>query len=373
MVGQDSLSVPLQSHQDFLWTAQIQIGTPPLNYTVAVDTGSADMWLDASIFNTSASSTLDKTHQAFTIRYDMGEVSGYIASDHVSLQGRKVENQTFGIATNISDANIPQGVQGVMGMAGQRLSRLQATPFWQNLPLNRSIFSIYLKSMNQSGISAVPSDGILSLGTMNESMIAGPFNNLATVNPDTWSVPFSGINVSNHIVQVPFNTNAVIDSGTIMVGGPRNAIEEFYSQFDGASEIRGEPGFFSFQCASVPQVYLAFGNAQYKLKPADLILSEAQYAPDDRDGQPDSDDFKCVGSFFAMDAGTSWIVGGSFLKNVYTVFNNEMPRQIGFAPLNAKTFESEVLPVGLPSNARLLSPSHWILACFVAALYIFRS
>jgi len=372
MGNQAAITVPLESHQDYLWTTQVQVGTHPFNYTLAIDTGSADMWIDASAFNASASQTFAEANQNFSIHYDLGQVSGYVGTDHVQIQGLSVEKQVFGIATNISDTNIPKGVQGVMGMAGHGLSHLHTKPFWQNLHLNQSLFSIYLKGAIHDN-HTIPSDGILSLGTMDPNMFNGPLNNLPTLSPDSWTINFSGINVSNHIIKMGANTKALIDSGTILIGGPRDAIEEFYRQFKGATEIKNEPGFFSFPCSSTPDVYLAFGNAQYKLKPADLILNEAQYAPDDQDGRPDSDDFKCVGSVFATDPGDPWMIGGSFLKNVYTVFNNEVPRQIGFAPLNARSYESEILPVGLPSSSTSLSPAHWIFVCLITVAQLLRS
>ncbi|WFD18540.1 cathepsin D [Malassezia caprae] len=282
----------------------------------------------------------------------------------------QVKNQAFGIATNISGANIPKGVQGVLGMAGQGLSRFHAKPFWQNLPLNQSLFSIYIRGANHNN-HTIPFDGVLSLGNMDHDMFVGPLNYLPTVSANSWSVNFSGINVSNHIIKVATHTKALIDTGTVLIGGPRDAIEDFYRQFDGATEIKSEPGFFSFPCSSTPVVYLAFGNTQYKLKPADLILSEAKYEPDNQDERPDSDDFKCVGSVFATDDGDPWMIGGSFLNNVYTVFNNEDPRQIGFAPLNSRSYKSEVIPVGLPSSATSLLPTHWIFVCLIAVVQLF--
>jgi len=360
----EALTVPLESNQDYLWTTQIQIGTPPVNFTVAVDTGSADMWIDASVFNTSASQTFATANQNFSIQYDLGKVSGYVCTDNVQLQSLKVEKQVFGIATNISGTNIPDGVQGVMGMASQGLSQFHNKPFWQNLPLNQSLFSLYLRSADHNRSEPPSSDGVLSLGTMDRNMFSDPLNYLPTANDDAWSVNFSGINVSNHIIQVSADTNALIDSGTVLIGGPRDAIEEFYRQFDGASEIDDEPGFFSFPCVSIPDVHLAFGNAQYQLKPADLILKEARYVPDDQDERPDSDDFKCIGTFFATDPGDSWMIGGTFLKNVYTVFN-QGTRQIGFAPLDTPSYQSKSLPTGLPSGASFLFPTFWLFASFV--------
>ena len=48
----------------------------------------------------------------------------------------------------------------------------------------------------------------------------------------------------------------------------------------------------------------------------------------------------CVGGFFALDtSGTSappWIVGDTFLKNVYSVFRASSPAAVGFATLSSE-------------------------------------
>lgn len=362
------LSVPLRSFEDHLWAVQIQVGTPPRNYTVAVDTGSADLWLDASFFNESMSSSFAKTGQTFSIDYDLGEVTGYTCTDQVQLQGLQVPGHKFGVATNISGTNIPKGIEGVLGMAGQDISQMQATPLWHSLELSENLFSMYMKGKSQGNLGNSSSDGTLILGAMDPHMFVGPLNQLATTSDDTWTIPFSGINVSNHIIHVPKNTDALIDSGTVLVGGPRSAIEKFYEYFEDAKEIHDQPGFYSFPCSLTPTVYLAFGDSQYKLDSADLLMNDAHYAPDNPHEQPDADDFRCVGTFFAMDANQeSWVIGDAFLKNVYTVFDDGPKRQIGFAPLQVES-QSQMLPTGLPSKALRLAPIDTVLFYLVTGL-----
>lgn len=54
----------------------------------------------------------------------------------------------------------------------------------------------------------------------------------------------------------------------------------------------------------------------------------------------------CLGAFFSLEAGSTtvegadpddgpaWIVGDTFLKNVYSIFRYENPRAVGFAKLS---------------------------------------
>ena len=70
---------------------------------------------------------------------------------------------------------------------------------------------------------------------------------------------------------------------------------------------------------------MIFGSVSYLISEADFNL-----------GAFSQDSQYCMGAVFAQDLGSrapiQWIVGATFLKNVYSVFSYE-PAAIGFAPL----------------------------------------
>ena len=72
---------------------------------------------------------------------------------------------------------------------------------------------------------------------------------------------------------------------------------------------------------------MAFGGKSWPIKAEDMNLGTVS------DGSP-----TCVGSIFDLKAATNisvpaWIVGDTFLKNVYSVFRSK-PAAVGFAELS---------------------------------------
>lgn len=76
--------VPLDDEQDLMWTATVTIGSPPQNFTVDFDTGSADLWVPSSScrscgghskYNPSKSSKSKKQKGTFSISYGDGSTA----------------------------------------------------------------------------------------------------------------------------------------------------------------------------------------------------------------------------------------------------------------------------------------------------------
>ncbi len=86
-------------YYDLIWTTQISVGTPPQNFTVVFDTGSADLWLpDVScesssicagkhLFNENASSTYNASDgRNFHLAYGGGSgMQGFQGIDTVRV------------------------------------------------------------------------------------------------------------------------------------------------------------------------------------------------------------------------------------------------------------------------------------------------
>lgn len=74
---------------------------------------------------------------------------------------------------------------------------------------------------------------------------------------------------------------------------------------------------------------MQYGGLSYQISTADMNLGRFSTQSD-----------LCTGAFFQMDMSSqspiSWIVGASFLKNVYSVYRYE-PTAIGFAALSGQS------------------------------------
>lgn len=109
------------------------MGTPPRNFNILMDSGSADFWVGAencassggggcgnhTFLGNQSSSTFVDTNQPFQVSYGSGEVSGDIINDNVAIAGLALNNHTFGVATtesvDFSADTVP--FDGLMGLA----------------------------------------------------------------------------------------------------------------------------------------------------------------------------------------------------------------------------------------------------------------
>ena len=118
---------------------------------------------------------------------------------------------------------------------------------------------------------------------------------------------------------------AAIDTGTTLVGGPSSVIASMYEQIPGSEAGTGNyEGYYIYPCSTSVTVSLAFGGSTWSISPSDFQLTQLSSS-------------QCLGAFFQLDVSGSgtpaWIVGDTFLKNVYTVFRYN-PASVGFANLS---------------------------------------
>ena len=87
----------------------------------------------------------------------------------------------------------------------------------------------------------------------------------------------------------------------------------------------------SLACSTKPNVTLAFGGQAWAIDSADMNL-----------GAVNSAGTYCLGGIFVLSEGSNvpsgsnsltWVVGDTFLKNVYSVFR-QTPAAVGFAALS---------------------------------------
>jgi hypothetical protein len=83
-------------------------------------------------------------------------------------------------------------------------------------------------------------------------------------------------------------------------------------------------GYYTYPCSTNVTVSLTFGGKAYSIKSVDFTRQVT--------------DNECFGSFFGLDLGANtgvqWIVGDTFLKNVYSVYRQDPPA-VGFATVKS--------------------------------------
>jgi len=113
-----------------------------------------------------------------------------------------------------------------------------------------------------------------------------------------------------------------IDTGTTLIGGPQDAIASIYANIPDSSAATGDfEGYYEYPCDTEVNVSLSFGGRTWSISPADFAMTMTSSN-------------RCIGAFFVIGTSTpAWIIGDTFLKNVYSVFRYDPP-SVGFADLS---------------------------------------
>ncbi|KAI0338296.1 acid protease [Trametopsis cervina] len=380
---------------DSSYIGSVSVGTPPQTFNVVLDTGSSDFWVASSncatcrvksTFDASASSSLQQPPSTgeIDIQYGSGAVSGSLVQDSVNMGGFIVNPQQMLLVEQASANILDEETSGIMGLAFQALASTRAVPFWEALTSANQFaspeFSFFLtRFIDDESAQAEEPGGVFTLGGVNNTLFTGDieFLNLASngvISQNTfWLLPMTTVTVNGkNIALTSAESAAAIDTGTTLVGGPTDAVQAIWEAVPGSQPVRSMQGFFSFPCTTSVSVSFSFGGKTWAISTDDMNLGTLQTGT-------------CLGGIFDLGLGSqigsgggnpSWVVGDTFLKNVYTVFRSSPP-SVGFAALSSAaggsgpsgnpsppgsaTFTQTGVPVptgsGIPSSQPSSSPS----------------
>lgn len=125
------LILHFHSGADVGYFAIVQIGTPPQDFKILMDSGSADLWVGSedcqsngggcgnhTFLGSSSSSSFVDLGKHFQITYGTGAVAGNKVTDNLSIAGLSLPGHQFGVALNetvdFSGATTP--FDGLMGL-----------------------------------------------------------------------------------------------------------------------------------------------------------------------------------------------------------------------------------------------------------------
>ncbi|SAM02152.1 hypothetical protein [Absidia glauca] len=196
---ESTFQASLYNDQGSQYLVSISVGTPPQQFSVTLDTGSADLWIPSSTcdkkscpfggFDTTKSSTFQSLQEKFGIQYGIGSVNGTYVQDTVMVSGARVSRQQFGLATHTKDILIPQensgsanggyvNANGILGLGYPQLTAATTQnnpaycPFVFNLMkeglIQDPIFSVYLNAASKKGWS-----GEIIFGGVDDSKYDG--------------------------------------------------------------------------------------------------------------------------------------------------------------------------------------------------------
>ncbi|KDE03910.1 hypothetical protein MVLG_05664 [Microbotryum lychnidis-dioicae p1A1 Lamole] len=306
------------------------------------DTGSGDTWVlgaDAvtkhphTKFDAQKSRTFAQSvhPNKWGVVYGSGSLEGTSVSDRVSVGGYVILHQQFGVANKTLAVLDGFKIDGVMGLAFPASSSMDVTSFMENLihgngdhVLPLPVASFHLQRGHTTG-------GEMCVGCIDDSMFKGKLNYLPVKETELWQVQCDGMVIGNTLIKGT-KMLAAFDTGSALVKVPTLVAQHLVKHLPGGSKLRSD-GIITMPCNShsMGSFGFSFGGQMYKIPLVDLqmgIYDEAHPS-------------QCTFGIFADDQfqnskGESMaILGDSFLKTVYSVFNYSKHGQpsVGIAPL----------------------------------------
>jgi len=154
-----------------------------------------------------------------------------------------------------------------------------------------------------------------------------------------WTLPLTSMTVQGNSISLSSgrNTYAAIDTGTTLIGGPQDAVAGIFSSIPGSSPATGDfEGYYAYPCNTNVNVSLSFGGRNWSISSADFVLTKTSADT-------------CIGAFFVLEnSNPAWIIGDTFLKNVYSVFRYNPP-SVGFADLSKIALDMNVPGGSVPT------------------------
>ncbi|KAH9814420.1 aspartic peptidase A1 [Melampsora americana] len=345
--GQAPSSISLSNYMNLQYYSVIEVGTPPQKFNVQVDTGSTSLWVASfdprdksktrlgsdevggALFNVAKSTTFTATQALYSMFYaDSSYANGYVGTDLVSQGTFKVKGQKFGVVTATSTGMYKSDASGVLGMGFASAEPERPTPFWQNA--NIDSFAIGMSGFTKDPSkpsTALRPGGILTLGGVESKLFDGDINYVPLTNTSLWQIGVDGVSVAGQMIPNTSSHRVLIDSGTSLIGVPSEIAKSVYSQIPNSVPGTGNyKGYYSYPCDASPDFAMVFGGITYSVSSETFNIQPVKGSP----GQ-------CYGAVFSTGAVSAaagesmWIVGASFMRNVYTVFRANPTPAIGFA------------------------------------------
>jgi len=319
---------PLTDEEDDLeWCGTISIGTPAQSFLIDFDTGSSDLWVPSSSctssgcsphhkYSASSSSTSSKKSGTFSIEYGDGSTaSGPIYTDTVTVAGLSATSQYFSAVTSESSSFSSDPEDGILGLAFEAISSLGEPPYFQTLVSEGKVSSsVFAFRLAESGSE-------LYLGGTDSSKYSGAITYVSLTSATYWLTTGSVIVNGKTVIS---SNPSIIDTGTTLIVGPSSSVGTFYSAFGGKACTTstcgsGSSGYYYYPCNSEPTVSFKFGSATWTISGTDFNLGQVTTS-------------SCVGAVVASSGlpDNAWIMGDTFLKSVYSVYDVGNKR-VGFA------------------------------------------
>lgn len=318
---------------DIGYFADVLIGTPPREFKLIIDSGSADLWVPSQAcrncnprhtkLGSTTSSSFEASNQTFAITYGTGEVDGSIIRDNLKIGDLELPAHVFGVATSesVEFSSDDTPFEGIMGTAQSILSN-QGVPTPIESLADQKIVRSAQMGYRLASVVDDPNVSQVSFGGVDKTKFTGDLDLVDNVSTQGfWEAAMDDVTVDGQSLALAGRT-AILDTGTTLLVVPEADADAIHAAIPGSA--KGANGDYTIPCTTTSTVSLVIGGKAFNINPKDLA-----FLPIDIDKL----DGECQSGITAGQIGGArqWLVGDVFLKGNYfatDVANN----QIGLAP-----------------------------------------
>ncbi|XP_041955565.1 pepsin A-like [Alosa sapidissima] len=306
----------------------ISLGTPPQSFRVIFDTGSSNLWVPSVYctsssacknhrkFNPDVSSTFKSTTEPVQIQYGTGSMTGILGYETLEVGGITVNNQIFGLTETEGQFMQYMTWDGILGLAFPSISAAGATPVFDNMMsqglVSQDLFSVYLS--RESATETKPGSVVI-FGEIDSQYYTGTFSWIPLTATTYWQIQMDSVTINGNVVGCAGGCQAIVDTGTSLVIGPYNDIQNINGWVGAYTNNYGDAVVSCGNILSMPEVVFHI-NGQALTLPASAYVSQGHNS--------------CTTGFY-NGGGTAWILGDVFIREFYTVFDRKL-QMVGFAP-----------------------------------------
>ena len=287
-----------------------------------MDTGSPSSWVMGAdctstactthtTFGDKDSNTLKITQEPFTIQYGTGAVEGVVISDTMQLADMSLRI-SFGSATKVSDHFINNPIDGIIGL-GRAKSNSMGVPIFMDVVGGAKVLPAKLFGFSLQRASDGTNDGEINFGSPDTTKYTGRLSFTDTVSDQVqWEIPIEDAIVNGVPCKLTGNT-AIIDTGTSYMLLPPDDAKVLHAQIPNSQSAGAS---YHIPCSTTVSIEVVFSKVAYSISPKDYI------------GAPIQGGNLCQSQIIGYLTGgpDQWLLGDTFMKNVYTVFDMDNAR-----------------------------------------------
>ncbi|KAI4561740.1 hypothetical protein MJG53_016794, partial [Ovis ammon polii x Ovis aries] len=266
-----------------VYMGNITIGTPPQEFQVVFDTGSADFWVH-SLFCTSPacatrvrfrqhqSSTFRSTRKTFSINYGSGTMRGVIVHDTVQIGDLVSTDQPFGLS--MAESGFEGTVfDGILGLNYPNLSRSGAIPIFDKLKnegaISEPVFAFYFSKDEREG-------SVVMFGGVDHRYYKGELNWIPLFEEGDWSVYMDRITMKRKVVACSSGCEAIVDTGTSLIRGPRKLVNNIQNLI-GARPRGSKHYVYCSVVNTLPSIIFTINGINYPVPGRAYILKSSTH------------------------------------------------------------------------------------------------